>query len=177
LAWPAALFLVISLFVGVDMAVDLAARASAAHLVIETGALLLALFGVWGTGRAMRAALRRAQELHRDLADTRAHLTYWQTEAQGFLRGVGAAIDQQFERWNLTSAEREVALLILKGLSYKEVADARATSERTVRHQAIAVYRKAGVAGRAEMAAFFLEDLLLPPSGREPGPLGSERAG
>jgi hypothetical protein len=31
-----------------------------------------------------------------------------------------------------------------------------------VRQQAIAVYRKSGLAGRAELSAFFLEDLLLP---------------
>jgi DNA-binding NarL/FixJ family response regulator len=35
-------------------------------------------------------------------------------------------------------------------------------SERTVRQHAIAVYSKAKVAGRAELSAFFLEDLLLP---------------
>jgi DNA-binding NarL/FixJ family response regulator len=58
-----------------------------------------------------------------------------------------------------------VGLLLLKGLSLKEAAEARQTSERTVRQQALAVYRKAGLAGRAELAAFFLEDLLLPRDG------------
>ena len=42
------------------------------------------------------------------------------------------------------------------------MAETRQTSERTVRQQALAVYRKAGLAGRAELAAFFLEDILLP---------------
>ena len=72
------------------------------------------------------------------------------------------AIDAQFDRWALSSAEREVALLLLKGLSHKEIAPLRGCSERTVRHQARAVYRKAGLAGRIELAAFFLEDLLVP---------------
>jgi hypothetical protein len=35
-------------------------------------------------------------------------------------------------------------------------------SERTVRRHAVSVYRKSGLAGRAELLAFFLEDLLLP---------------
>jgi hypothetical protein len=39
-----------------------------------------------------------------------------------------------------------------------------------VRHQALAVYRKSGLGGRAELAAFFLEDLLLPISQREAKP-------
>jgi hypothetical protein len=31
-----------------------------------------------------------------------------------------------------------------------------------VRQHAVSVYRKSGLAGRAELSAFFLEDLLLP---------------
>jgi DNA-binding NarL/FixJ family response regulator len=58
-----------------------------------------------------------------------------------------------------------VALLLLKGLAHKEIADARETSERTVRQQSLAIYRKAGLSGRAELSAFFLEDLLLPVAG------------
>lgn len=88
------------------------------------------------------------------------------------------AIDRQFERWGLFAAEREVALLLLKGLSHKEVASARETSERTVRQQALAVYRKAGLSGRAELAAFFLEDLLLPaPEAARARPPGSPVGG
>ncbi len=162
LAWPVALFLVITFFVGADMAADLVAGMSAVHFGIETFALGLGLVGVWGTGRQLRDAFRKARDLRRDLEGTRAHLACWRAEAQDLLHGLGAAIDQQLQRWGLTPAEREVALLILKGLSYKEVADARSASERTVRHQAFTIYRKAGLAGRAELSAFFLEDLLLP---------------
>ena len=70
------------------------------------------------------------------------------------------AIDRQFDRWELTPAEREVGLLLLKGLSLREIAEVRGTSERTTREQARNVYRKGGLAGRAELSAFFLEDLL-----------------
>ena len=42
----------------------------------------------------------------------------------------------------------------------------RETSERTVRQQSLAVYRKAGLTGRAELSAFFLEDLLAPSTPR-----------
>ena len=38
----------------------------------------------------------------------------------------------------------------------------RSTSETTIRQQALGVYRKSGLRSRAERAAFFLEDLLLP---------------
>jgi hypothetical protein len=38
----------------------------------------------------------------------------------------------------------------------------RSRGERTVRQQALAVYRKSKLSGRASLAAYFLEDLLLP---------------
>jgi len=66
-------------------------------------------------------------------------------------------------RWRQsTPAEREIALFILKGLSAKEIADLRDTSERTIRQQAQAIYSKANLSGRAALSAFFLEDLLVP---------------
>jgi DNA-binding CsgD family transcriptional regulator len=163
LAWPGALFIMISVSVVVDLAADVERGMSTLHLGTEAFALLLALGGIVATACQLRRAYLANCHLLHDLEGTRADLTRWRMDAEDLLRGLGAAIDRHFAEWGLSSAEREVALLILKGLSYKDVASARNTSERTVRHQAVAIYRKAGVAGRAEMAAFFLEDLLLPP--------------
>jgi DNA-binding NarL/FixJ family response regulator len=72
-------------------------------------------------------------------------------------------MDAQFTAWGLTAAEREVAVLLLKGLGHKQIAGRTGRSERTVRQHAVAVYRKSGLGGRAELAAFFLDDLILPP--------------
>lgn len=82
-------------------------------------------------------------------------------ELEKAIAGIHAQIEQEFDKWNLTIAEREIALLLLKGLRLKEIADARGTSERTVRQQAQAVYKKAGLEGRSELAAFFIEDFML----------------
>jgi DNA-binding CsgD family transcriptional regulator len=98
----------------------------------------------------------------RDLEVARLQGQRWRAEARTLLNGLGEAIEAQFTRWNLTEAEREVALLLLKGLSLKEVAAVRATSERTIRAQARSLYGKAGLSGRAALSAFFLEDLLAP---------------
>lgn len=78
------------------------------------------------------------------------------------LDGLSQAIEAQFSRWHLTDAEREVALLLLKGLSSKQIAAVRAVSERTIHEQARSVHAKAGLTGRAALSAFFLEDLLAP---------------
>jgi DNA-binding CsgD family transcriptional regulator len=87
---------------------------------------------------------------------------YWKDEAHSHLQGLGDAIDKQFSRWELTEAEKEVGILLLKGLSHKEIANIRNTSDKTIRHQATSVYKKADLDGRAQLSAFFLEDLLLP---------------
>ena len=77
--------------------------------------------------------------------------------------------EKEFERLLIRPlsfwAEREVALLLLKGLSHREIAAVRAVSERTVREQARSLYAKAGLTGRAALSAFFLEDLLAPIEG------------
>ena len=113
----------------------------------------------------VRETQRQREEhvrLIRDLEVARVQGQRWRNEARNVLQGLGEAIDAQFTRWGLTDAEREVALLLLKGLSHQEIATVRATSERTVREQARAVYAKAGLSGRATLSAFFLEDVLAP---------------
>ncbi len=67
-------------------------------------------------------------------------------------------------------------MLLLKGLGHKEVAALLERSERTVRQHAVSVYRKSGLAGRAELSAFFLEDLLLPVDHGDPREHENEHA-
>jgi len=114
---------------------------------------------------------QRQREEHvqviRDLELARAQGQRWRSEARSHLDGLGVAIETQFSRWNLTEAEREVALLLLKGLSHKETAQVRGVSERTVREQSRSIYSKAGLSGRTALSAFFLEDLLAPIEGVE----------
>jgi len=161
-AASAALFFGIAVLIGVDVASDYRAGTASSHLTIEMVVMALALTGVVLLWQAMRSARRLASELGGNLAAAEADAQRWRLESQLVVRGLGEAIDRQFQRWNLTDAEREVGLLLLKGLSHREVAAARQTSEKTVRQQALALYRKGGLSGRTGLAAFFLEDLLLP---------------
>lgn len=71
-----------------------------------------------------------------------------------------AVMHDQFARWELSSSEAEVALLLIKGLSMKEIASVRDVKEKTIRHQATSIYAKSGYAGRHELAAHFIEDLM-----------------
>ena len=171
---PVLLFGLIAVLMAADVAIDFRRGGATAVESFEALIFASALAGIAFYWRQRATERRRSQHLDLELAAARAEVRRWAAdaqrwnqEAQEVLQGLGAAIDRQFDRWALTPAEREVALLQLKGLRHKAIADLRKTSERTVRQQALAVYRKSGLNGRNDLAAFFLEDLLLPGDIRE----------
>lgn len=157
-----ALFAAIAVLMSADLVGDAGTGAQAMHLAAEGLVMVLAATGVAALWRSFRTARARVDGLRVDLAAARVEASRYKAQAHEALQGLGQAIDAQFERWGLTGAEREVGLLLLKGLSHREVAAVRATTEPTVRQQALMIYRKSGVRGRSELSAFFLEDLLLP---------------
>ena len=166
---PVLLFGLIAVLMATDVAIDFRRGGATAVESFEALIFASALAGIAFYWRQRVTERRRSQHLDLELAAARAEMRRWAAdaqrwnqEAQEVLQGLGAAIDRQFDRWALTPAEREVALLQLKGLRHKAIAELRQTSERTVRQQALAVYRKSGLNGRNDLAAFFLEDLLLP---------------
>ena len=156
------LFLGIVLLIAIDLVEDWRRGSRSLHLGLESIVLVLAAVGLWLLRSRVLRERADARALRARLAETSAAAESWRRENEALTAGLGRAIDSQFERWKLTEAENEIALLLLKGLSLREIAALRATSERTVRQQSLAVYRKAGLAGRAELSAFFLEDLLSP---------------
>ena len=150
-----ALFGMVMVLIGWDLRVDFSEGVGLGHLFVESFVFLVAFAGIvlmW----------RQLDRTKTELGVARVEAEQWKRESNELLQGLGAAIERQFGRWGLSAAESEVALLLLKGMSYKEIANLRRTSERTVREQGRAVYRKSGLGGRSSLAAFFLEDLLLP---------------
>jgi DNA-binding CsgD family transcriptional regulator len=154
----------ISLISGLDIFFDLQEGASIGHIGTEGVILSIALIGVFLGVRQNTHIMNTNRELHTNLKQSKLDTVLWKSEAEKYLKGLGEAIDQQLSHWRFTPAEKEVGLLMLKGFSFKEVADFRNTSERTARQQSLVIYKKSGLAGRAEFSAFFLEDLLLPKS-------------
>ncbi len=79
---------------------------------------------------------------------------------EALLAGIYQKIIAKFLEWQFTKTEIEIALLLIKGFSIKEIANLRGNSDRTIGEHASSLYHKAKVIGRAELAAFFLEDIL-----------------
>lgn len=141
-----------------------------AHVLFELGMIAASLSFVVYLWRGWRRTSRSLEATRRTLEERSAERDAWHEAAHHALEGLSKAINAQFDAWELTPAEREVALGLLKGHSHKQIANLSGRSERTVRQHAVAVYGKSGLTGRAELAAFFLEGLMLPGEAREVDP-------
>ncbi|MEE8498985.1 MAG: hypothetical protein V3S27_00325 [Kiloniellales bacterium] len=134
-------------------------------LVVDGLSILLtigAAVGVALLAQRMHAQHDEKMALIRDLEIARVEGNGWRTKVRSHLAGLKAGMDTQFHEWDMTAAEREVGLLVLKGLSHKEIAALRATTEATVRQQAQSIYRKSSLPGKTAFSAYFLEDLFAP---------------
>lgn len=156
--------LLLAIVVGgaVDLMLDAPRDWLSLHVLYELGMIGAALGMVAWLWRGWWRAEMSAGALRRSLAERQAERDAWRGRAERALEGLGRAVDEQFTAWQLTPAERAIALLLLKGHGHKQIASATGRSERTVRQHAVAVYQKSGLQGRAELAAFFLEDLAVP---------------
>lgn len=156
----------------IDLILDRPTRWVSAHVIIEVVLMVTSLiFSIvlWRGWRRTQARLARTEA---SLARSEAERDTWRKNAEAALVSFSQAVEKQLGRWNLTRAEREVALLLLKGYGHKQIAARTGRSERTVRQHAVQVYEKSGLDGRAELAAFFLEGLIMPPSVVEDTPRG-----
>lgn len=124
----------------------------------HAGTELLTVVVLWTGGGITLWGLRR-------LMDRNAAVEEQLDIATGAFHSI---IEERFETWGLTPSERDVALLAIKGLSAGEIAQVRETREGTIRAQQAAIYKKAGVTGRSDLLAHFIEEIAagLPDPGR-----------
>jgi DNA-binding NarL/FixJ family response regulator len=134
-----------------------------ALIVAEFVEKLILVMGMAAVAWTMQGVsdLRDGQAaLSNNIARAVAQGDAWRTGRKEEIAALGHAIGDQFRQWQLTPAEIDIAGLMLKGASLKEIALARETSEATIRQQAQSIYRKSGLSGRAELSAYFLESLF-----------------
>jgi DNA-binding CsgD family transcriptional regulator len=158
-----AALLVTCALIGVDLFNDTGDGVAAWHVMVEAGAGVVSLIALFILLRGSFSLRRRLDAEIAGSASLREAAEHWRAESRRHVEGLAKAIDRQLVAWKLTNAEKEVAFLLLKGYGLKEIARARQTSEKTARAQSTAVYAKSKLSGRSELAAFFLEDLLVPP--------------
>ncbi len=143
-----------------DIYIDSVMGVPSFHLIIE-GLLVIASAAaatslILKLNRQHRALLTTKQQLH----DANTKMSQVSAEMDAARHKYSEVIQQQFDLWQLTTSEQEIALLMLKGLNFKEISVVRETKEKTVRQQASHIYAKAHVDGRHEFSAWFFEDFL-----------------
>lgn len=116
--------------------VELIEIGAAVGLILGVVVGLLALRDAWARSARAEESLRRARSAFRDM------------------------LEERFQEWGLTPAERDVALFAIKGFSTNDIADLRGVSEGTIKAQTNAIYRKAGVSGRPQLLSVFIDELV-----------------
>lgn len=143
---------------GGDFAVEQGGWWSARADIMLGLAALVVLLGVaaW-MALGLRQRRRMTRELEKRCDALSAQLDLAPASAGAAVKTV---IDGDFQEWRLSEAENDIAWFMLRGLPLREIADVRGTSERTVRQQAQAIYRKAGLDGRSDLAGRVLERFI-----------------
>ncbi|SEW09779.1 regulatory protein, luxR family [Aliiroseovarius sediminilitoris] len=132
------------------------------HEMVELATLVGFIIGgllLWYSHRVLHA---RNAEVERLLRAAKGEFT--------------AMLQALFAQWSLTEAEQDIALLTVRGMTVAEIAEARNTSQGTVKSQNNAIYRKAGVKNRTQLVGAVVEELLVGPDDQHDHPPGHEDA-
>lgn len=116
------------------------------HSWLELIGVVALTFGATVTFNQYRHLLHRNSKIEREL-----------DAASGAFHAV---LEQHFCDWGLTDAEKDVALLSIKGVPTSEIAIMRQTKIGTIKAQNAAIYRKSGVSSRAELISVMVEELI-----------------
>ena len=154
------LFTIYSAYEVFEELTDFSDGETLAQAWVEIGIVFLSLAGLLYFAYIIKVQSKEKLNLSDNLAVVRKQLESSNVRLQDGKKEYQKVIQWQFKEWGLSPSEQEVALLMLKGLSVKEISESRNTHEKTVRKQASAIYDKSGLGGRHELSAWFFEDLL-----------------
>lgn len=154
------LLLVLSIVSLADIIVDHHEGVGWPHMLQEGFVLALCVVAVANLMFGLRAQQRSIKALKAELRDAHVEVQKASEALKEGRLAFSKVIVEQFDSWLLSKSEKEVGWLLLKGLSLAEIASIRETQEKTVRQQASALYKKAGLSGRHAFAAWFFEDYL-----------------
>jgi DNA-binding NarL/FixJ family response regulator len=152
--------LLVIIFNALDIINDIQTESSYWHIVQESVMILLSLGLITTLLVHLKQQKAALQQLSTELKNTEHTLAQADQRMQLARQEYSKLIQQQFADWQLSHSEQDIAWLLLKGLSFNEIAAVRETKEKTVRQQASEIYRKSGVSGRHAFSAWFFEDFL-----------------
>lgn len=155
-----AILMLVMVLNGIDVFVDIGLKVPLWHIVQEGAIVVISALGAVLLIKHMRQKSNNLKHLSTDLVEAKNQITTLSSKIGAERKRYASVIKEQFDEWSLTEGEQQVAWLLLKGLSLKEISAVRETKEATVRQQASSVYSKSNLVGRHEFSAWFLEDFF-----------------
>jgi DNA-binding CsgD family transcriptional regulator len=116
------------------------------HMVPEALASIALLIGIGFQVVYLLHLLQRKASLERSVGMASAQLQ--------------DIIQSHFDSWKLTASERDVAALMIKGLSISEIASVRGSADGTIKAHLNAIYRKSNARNRAEVLSHIMDALI-----------------
>lgn len=153
------IFLLIAFANVSDVIADYHMQVASWHLAVEAITVVISIAAfiiLW------RRVLKRNQDLQQLKVALSRHQQQEQQQKKPSTNPTTSytAVQSWFKQWKLSPSEQEVAVLLIKGLSFNEIAEVRSTKEKTVRQQASSVYAKSGLSGRNHLSAWIIDALL-----------------
>ncbi len=144
----------------VDVIGEVRVHASFEHIILELLIFISSFVGVVGV--AIRYLEERNLRISKGkiIDEMASELEVWKSKVQSLSTQFFQAVDDQLENWKLSKTEKDIAILIIKGASIKEIAQVRNVTEKTIRAHASSIYRKSKLSTRYELAAYFIDGLV-----------------
>jgi len=130
------------------------------HIFLELFIFIFSLIGLFYLYNIYLTETQAKEDIKNELIQSKNKLSNISERIKAGKSEFRKLINWQFDDWCLSESEKEIGLLLLKGLSFDEIATIRNTSSKTVRKQATSIYSKTKLNNRNEFSAWFLEDLL-----------------
>ena len=116
------------------------------HLLFEGFAVVAIGAGIWLTFQYQSVLKEQANSAEQNLY-------YLRNDFDSLLR-------KKFESWGFTDAEREIAILVLRGFTNAQIAELRETKVGTVKVQIHKLIQKTNSASRTDFMAVFMDEFL-----------------
>lgn len=146
--------------ISLDVIIELKHTFSFEHIIVELLIFLSSLVGVVSLLYKYMIEKKEKNELVEKLSSVNKEMEEWRNKVSKVSKDFFWAVEEQMEIWGLTKSEKDIAVLLIKGMSTKDIAELRGVTEKTIRTHATSIYRKSNLNTRYELASYFIEGLF-----------------
>ncbi|MGB1309731.1 MAG: helix-turn-helix transcriptional regulator [Leucothrix sp.] len=143
-----------------DELTDLAHGESPLTVWLEILIVSASLGFIFYITRLLYKNIKQQKQMAQSLKQVREQLHSSNQRLQQGKEAFRETIEWQLNEWQFTQAQKDISILLLKGLTIKEIASQRHVQEKTIRNHLSAIYEKSGLPGRHVFCSWFVEGLF-----------------